>query len=307
MAIDEKRVAKFEKEYKDAIFEKINEVCSFSAQITNSMSEIDKNMQQPNRDFPNIGITIHNKILELSRRFNEAGISMFSQKLEDYDMVLSSFVGDALILDLINFVNDANEKVKTYTDTSNTITNRRNKQLQTVMVTSPIRRLFNKIKSFFVPAKPLDLSLTPAENRALNLAAQEYFDIDDKIYEYTLEANIVASLVKQIHARKYSADVVPDILKEDVIPVLEKLGLGELIPDLHKALNEEYRKGLPEEISALHIPDFNPTELQTKPWELSDVGKLNQQIVQSEIANKYAELQDTCLEEEPLVAEEETK
>lgn len=95
------KVEEFEKEYKENIFRKISESSSKQLESIKLITTSARNIGKINENIPNSSITLNNKLVELSNQFRKAGISMFSSKLADYDIVSSSFLCDALINDLV--------------------------------------------------------------------------------------------------------------------------------------------------------------------------------------------------------------
>ena len=275
MGIDKKQVDDFEKKYKDTIFSKIGEVGSKQFEAISQMTINATNLGQSYVSIPSASTTLNNKLVELSHEFKKAGISMFSKEFEDYGFVGSSFLGDAIIADLIDKLGKSSDKLGEYSKTIGDISKHRNERLLALQNVSPIRKFFSRIRAFFVPVQPVDLSLTEEEQSTLDSSLQEYTDINSEIWNYNLEDNIVQALVKEIAdpqkigefdiPHRYSASEVPGLLEESVIPDLKKLGLEHLIPQLQEALIEEYKKDLPDpeiyqvkdEDMHLYVPDFS--------------------------------------------------
>ena len=294
MAIDKKRIDDFEKKYKDVIFGKINEVSSKQFESINLMTTNARNMGQANVDIPNASITLNNKLVELSQIFKSAGISMFSSAQEKYDHVGSSFLGDAIIEDLIEQLSQSSEKLGEYSQAMGSVSKKKTEKLQALQNVSPIQKFFSKIKAFFVPTKPVDLSLSEDEQSTLEAPLQEYRDIDNKIWNYKLEDRLVPALVKAIAGpqkfgefdipHRYSASGVPGLLEECVIPDLKKLGLESLIPQLQEALIEEYKKDLPDpeiyqvedEYMHLYVPDFSSTPQEPRQMTEQEMQELHE-------------------------------
>ena len=107
MAIDNKQVKEFEDKYKSVLFGKVGEISSKQHELISQIHDLGKYVDLES-DLPNVGITLNNKLVELQHEFQNAGISMYSQKVEDYGLlklnyVGASFIGDAIISDLINY------------------------------------------------------------------------------------------------------------------------------------------------------------------------------------------------------------
>ena len=257
--IEDKRVEEFETKYRDEIFEAMYKIRSKEKEIIDLMIENSKKLGLSEFDIPRISITVNNKIVELSQEFKSAGISMFSSKQEEYDMVNSSFIGDAIIDDLFEKLNQANTKLGDYGYTMKNIAKKKEVQVQALTNITPTQRVFAKIKSFFKPVKPIDLSLTSVEKGVLRMHEDEYRNIDNMVWKYNLKDNLVSSLVKFIHDRKYSSNDVPVLLDEEVIPDLKKLGLESLIPELQQAIVDDYKRNIPfDKYYKISLKDFVP-------------------------------------------------
>lgn len=275
MSVSKQEVDSFENKFKEELFNKISEVYAKFFETINLLTQNANALGQANVDIPNTATLLNNKIVELSHTFEDSGISMFSSKSKDNDYVTSSFIGNAIIQDLIDKMNLSYDRISEYGNKMVDVSEQRNKRIQALEKTSPMRKLFSRIKSLFVKTKPIDLSLTDAEQSLLDRALQEYKDIGDQIWNYNLEENLASSLVKAISGpikfgdfnipHCYVPQEVPYVLDEDIVPDLEKLGLGNMIPKLKEALIEEYKKDLPdpeiyqisEEDMSLYVPDFS--------------------------------------------------
>ena len=230
--IEEKRVEEFENKYKNEIFDGLYKIRDNEKEIIDLIVANSKKLGITDLELPKISITVNNKLVELSQEFKTSGISMFSSKQEELDLVSSSLIGDAIIDDLFEKLNKANKKLGDYSYAMQNIAKKKETQLQSLKTVSPAEKIFAKIKSFFKPVKPIDLSLTGVEKGILRMHEDEYRNIDNMIWKYNLKDNLVSSIVKYIHEQKYSANTVSSILDEEIIPDFKKLGLEKLIPDL---------------------------------------------------------------------------
>lgn len=203
-------------------------------------------------------------------QFQSAGISIYSQKVEDYGMfklnfIVTPLVGDAVIDDLIKCVSRGAQSLDEYSKEMKKLTDKKVEQVQSLQKTSPIRSFFAKIRNFFAPAKPEYMGYTREETEGVISHLSDYREIDNQLWKYNLRDSIIPSLVNEIRELGYHADGLPGLLQECVIPDLEKLGLADLIPQLQQELVEEYKKDLPdpeiyqvkEEDLYLYVPDFN--------------------------------------------------
>lgn len=297
MTIDKKQVEDFEKEYKDKIFGTIIKMDSKQYEAISQITTNATNLGQSQVSIPNVTTTLNNKLVELSHEFKKAGLSMFSKEFEDYNFVGSSFLGDAIINDLIDRLAKSSNKLLEYSKIIVDVSKQKNERLLALQNVSPIRKFFSRIRSFFVPVKPIDLSLTEEEQDMLASSLQEYKDIDSEIWNYNLEDNIVQALVKEIAGpqkfgnfdipHKYNAFNVPGLLEESVIPDLKKLGLEHLVPKLQEALIEEYKKDLPDpeiyqvkdEDMHLYVPDFTRKPEKAEEVDLEELSRQAKSLI----------------------------
>lgn len=273
MAVETKEIKEFENKYKKVLFGKVEKISSQLREIISEIEESGKFVDLES-NLPNLGITLNNKLVELQHEFQNAGLSMYSKEYKDYGFVGSSFVGEAVIFDLINYASKGTENLADYSKTMKEVTDKNVEKVQALEKVGPIRRFFAKLRSFFVPVKQEDMTYTPEETESINSPLRDYRETDNKLWKYNLEDNIVQALVDQIAGpekfgdfdipHKYSASDVPGLLEERVIPDLKKLCLEHLVPQLQEALIAEYRKDLldpeiyqvSEEDLYLYVPDF---------------------------------------------------
>ena len=150
---------------------------------------------------------------------------------------------------------------------------------------SPVRRLFERIRNFFVPVRQEELEYTQEETDLVNSHLSDYKETDNQLWKYNLRDNIVPSIVNKVREQGYEAYTVPGLLEECVIPDLEKLGLADLIPQLQQKLIEEYKKDLPDseiykvskEDMHLYVPDFSGESQESKEMTEQDLKQLHSQ------------------------------
>ena len=263
----------FEEEYKSTTYDAIAELGSMQAKVILDIQKTGKSFNLGN-DLRNIAITANNKLVELQHEFERAGISIYTQKYENYgplnlNFTTASYIGKAIIDDLIGYINRGQEQLLEYDKTMGQILDEKTQKSQSLETVSPLRKIFAKIRSFFMTAKEQPSIFTQEEIEKIGSHLADYKETDKQLYEYNLRDNIISSIVKRIRNnegnRAYRASDVPGLLEESVIPDLQKLGLAELIPTLQQSLIEEYKKDLPnpeiyqikEEDMWMYVPDFN--------------------------------------------------
>ena len=183
MEIEKQKIEELEKKYKETLFGKINEIGAEQFESINLMMKNARNIGQSDIDIPNTSVTLNNKIIEISNLFKNAGISMFSSSaLEGESIINGSLLGNAIIHDLIDKLNQSSNKLGEYTKTMSEVTEKKNEQIQALQNISPMRKFFSKIRAFFVPIQPVDFSLTEVEEKTLESLLQEYKNIDTQIW-----------------------------------------------------------------------------------------------------------------------------
>ena len=245
MSISDKQVKEFERKYKLELFGIVGEFSSGQAELIKNVQE-SAQYANINRELPNIGITLNNKIIELSHEFANSGISMFSRKIENYgllemDFIGPSFVGEALINNMIGKVQKATEVFEKYDSAMEQMLNKRKNKSQDLQKAGPIKNVFLKLRGWIMRFKGTDMSYTRQETEQLDSFLTEYDGMDRELWRYTLRENIIPSLVECIKD-KYQVNDVPGLLEESVIPDLEKLGLSDLIPELKQKLEQAFEE-----------------------------------------------------------------
>ena len=273
MAITNEQVKDFETKQKKLLFDKINSLASAQAKLITSIQSNQKYIGT-NEDLPNIGITLNNKLVELSHQFQEAGISMFSHKIEDYgpfklNFLESSIIGEATISDMIDRVYQGLQVLSKYSLEFEKMSTQKHEQFLLLEKSGPLKKFLLKLRGFQNPSKQIDLSYSRYEKQLLSSYLSEYSSIDTQLWKYTLRDNIIPSLVNYIKKGLSSKENAFAILDESVIPDLQKLGFEDLIPQLREELSKAYE------------------EKTSNSWDLSPMEKLEMKKAQQQIAQKY--------------------
>lgn len=272
MSISEKDIKEHEDRYKNLLYDKIGEIISNQSKVITQISKTGKYVDI-DTDLPNLGITFNNKLNELSQIFKKAGISMFANPNEEYDFVGSNFVGDSIIEDMISRLSQEIQALSEYDSTIGKAAKKKVEKVKALEASGPIKKLFVKIRSFFVITAVSDLtSYSEEELGEINSHLSEYKEIDENLWKYNLKDNVVQSLVNFINNRQYHDFVIPGLLEESVIPTLQKLGLEDVIPQLQEELSKSQQQSISQ---------------NSKSWELSPTQKLGVQMSTERVANEF--------------------
>lgn len=312
MAGDDKEVEKFEAEYKKRLFSKIQGICLSQSMIVQMTEKLEKQIRL-DINFPNIGNTLNNKLVQLQQEFKKAGISMYSKKIEDYgelklNGIGKSLVGEAVIFDLIAYTSKGINSAIRYQKTIDVIIEKKIKKIHEFKDRSQTTQFLDKMKNFFNPLKEEDLLYSQEEIQLIKQCVLDCIASDEQLWNYNLKDNIVSSITKEIK-EEYAAYVVPELLEESVIPDLQQLGLADLIPELQRTLVEEYRKDLPDseiyqiskEDMHLYVPDFNRETKHTEKTTTKELHKQAQMIIKH---GETTETMNASLKQEGITLEE---
>ena len=271
MGISESTIKAYENRRKEILYQIIRESISKQAKFIMQVEETCK-IFDINVSMPNIGITLNNKLIEISKIFKKAEISMFAEPNEKLNMVNSNFVGDAIINDLVAQLGEGIEKLLEYDFSMEKVINKKTTQIKALEKSGPIKRIFFSIRSLFNPNLISNVvSYSKEDIEEIKSHLSEYKKIDENLWEYNLEDNIVQSLANYINDRQYDDNTIPEVIEECIKPTLEKLGLENVIPQLKEELSKSR-----EQLDSS----------KDKSWELSTSQKMEIQKSSKQIANE---------------------
>lgn len=271
---------KYKEFYKKSLFDGIREMSEMQSKSIIEIEKLEKYIGLDKR-ISNVGTRLNNKLIELEHEFEKLGLSLYLVRKEDN--IIGTFLGQAIISDLFDYSKKGNQNLIECYDVIHGIIGKKEKALKEIQ-RNPLKRFFAQIRNMITSIASKEqksiVSYTENERDTINLSISKYEDISDQLCEYNLRDNISSSITKLIRKQKYQAFMIPKLLEENVNPELQKLGLGDLIPELQVALIKEYKKDLPDpsvyQISEkdmyLHVPDFN-RKIESKEEILQRVSK----------------------------------
>lgn len=271
MGISESTIKAYENRRKEILYQIIRESISKQAKFIMQVEETCK-IFDINVSMPNIGITLNNKLIEISKIFKKAEISMFAEPNEKLNMVNSNFVGEAIINDLVAQLAEGIQTLVEYDFSMKKVINKKTEQITALEKSGPIKRIFFSIRSLFNPNLISNVvSYSKEDIEEIKSHLSEYKKIDENLWEYNLEDNIVQSLANYINDRQYDDNTIPEVIEECIKPTLEKLGLENVIPQLKEELSKSR-----EQLDSS----------KDKSWELSTSQKMEIQKSSKQIANE---------------------
>ena len=271
MGISESTIKAYENRRKEILYQIIRESISKQAKFIMQVEETCK-IFDINVSMPNIGITLNNKLIEISKIFKKAEISMFIEPNEKLNMLNSNFVGEAILNDLVEQFGEGIEKLLEYDSSMGKVINKKTTQIKALQKSGPIKRIFFRIRSLFNSNLISNLvSFSKEDIKEIKSHLSEYKKIDENLWGYNLEDNIVQSLANYINDRQYDDNTIPEVIEECIKPTLEKLGLENVIPQLKEELSKSR-----EQLDSS----------KDKSWELSTSQKMEIQKSSKQIANE---------------------
>ena len=286
MKINEEDRKNHKNKYKEEVFEKIYKIVSLQDNNIRKIEILKKKIGIKTR-VPNIGITVNNKIVEISRIFKLAGISIYTE-INEKGSQNKSFCGRAIIEDIISQTSESIDLIiEFYNTLIDILKQKRNKwygldQIKTVWRVIKNPGKLNNILSITTFSKD------EIEKIEANLI--EFAKMDDKIWNYNLKDNFIQSILSFINQNRDEYEI-PVVLEESIIPTMQKLGLEELIPELKEQLSQE------QETNPKQQPNSQP---ENKPWELDKSKKIEIQRHSKMIAKEHETDKTNYKEKEDL-------
>ena len=286
MKINEEDRKNHENKYKEEVFEKIYKIVSLQDNNIRKIEILKKKIGIKTR-VPNIGITVNNKIVEISRIFKLAGISIYTE-INEKGSQNKSFCGRAIIEDIISQTSESIDLIiEFYNTLIDILKQKRNKwygldQIKTVWRVIKNPGKLNNILSITTFSKD------EIEKIEANLI--EFAKMDDKIWNYNLKDNFIQSILIFINQNRDEYEI-PVVLEESIIPTMQKLGLEEQIPELKEQLSK---------IQETNSEQQQILNTESKPWKLDKSKKLEIQRHSKMIAKEHETDKTNYKEKEDL-------
>ncbi len=286
MKINEEDRKNYENKYKEEVFEKIYKIVSLQDNNIRKIEILKKKIGIKTR-VPNIGITVNNKIVEISRIFKLAGISIYTE-INEKGSQNKSFCGRAIIEDIISQTSESIDLIiEFYNTLIDILKQKRNKwygldQIKTVWRVIKNPGKLNNILSITTFSKD------EIEKIEANLI--EFAKMDDKIWNYNLKDNFIQSILIFINQNRDEYEI-PVVLEESIIPTMQKLGLEEQIPELKEQLSK---------IQETNSEQQQILNTESKPWKLDKSKKLEIQRHSKMIAKEHKTDKTNYKEKEDL-------
>ena len=237
---------------KKLIYDEIDKIIHDQADLISSLEEI--------KSFVNIGITLNNKLNELSQKFDDAGISIFSESVSE--KIEGNPVGDAIFSDITLKIYTAREYFNEYAFKIYELVK---KEYEKVKSYGNFRKFLYAFENVTIYKNNEDALRIPIHIlNKLHMNLEKYKQLDEELWNYNLEDNLEDSLVSLINNDEYGYD------KQDLkatIYTLKKLGLERLIPKIEEVEKDRESK---LDNKSWNLTNSEKSEIQSKAKKLAD-------------------------------------
>lgn len=244
---------------KKLIYDEIDKIIHGQADLISYLEEI-KSFVNIDTDAPNIGITLNNKLNELSQKFDDAGISIFSESVSE--KIEGNPVRDAIFDDITLKIYTAREYFNEY---ALKIYELVKKEYEKVKSYGNFRKFLYAFENVTIYKNNEDALRIPIHIlNKLHVNLEKYKQLDEELWNYNLEDNLEDSLVSLINNDEYGYD------KQDLkatIYTLKKLGLERLIPKIEEVEKDRESKS---DNKSWNLTNSEKSEIQSKAKKLAD-------------------------------------
>ena len=248
-----------EENQKKLIYDEIDKIIHDQADLISSLEEI-KSFVNIDTNAPNIGITLNNKLNELAQKFDDAGISIFSESVSE--KIEGNPVGDAIFDDITLKIYTAREYFNEYAFKIYELVK---KEYEKVKSYGNFRKFLYAFENVTIYKNNEDALRIPIHIlNKLHVNLEKYKQLDEELWNYNLEDNLEDSLVSLINNDEYGYD------KQDLkatLYTLKKLGLERLIPKIEEVEKDKESKS---DNKSWNLTNSEKSKIQSKAKKLAD-------------------------------------
>lgn len=239
---------------KDKMTEMLKDITEVNSEINerklfNESEDLDEQL-------PNIGITLNNKIVEIYQKFKEKGEQIFYEYNEERGISFSGILPAFIIENLINnYISPLSEKMVEYLTMAKVMKKIKETNEEEMNQKGLIGRTIMLIKAMRDPNN--SLYFEEQELETLRGYLEEYKKINQDIYKYNIQDNLIDAILKHFERTEQSQEEIKEKIDRDIAPELIKLGMADKIQELKSQIEK------------------NLKENKKKSWELSRSEKQN--------------------------------
>lgn len=220
-----------EKEIKREIYKRTKQIIDKIDEIMLEQEGTEENTR--NNGLSNIGITVNNKIVELQHEFERKGLSMYIRENKELGYYQIPFLGEAILEDLFENVDRGIQTLLDYYQEAVQIVCDKEEQIQKKTNRNPIKKLISKLTGG-TEIRLKEFIFTKDEIDRLSKLVKSYESINDAVWTYNLEKDVVKSIINKLEREPATKEIV----ESEIIPELQELGLEKLIPQLREKVKQ---------------------------------------------------------------------
>ena len=200
------------------------------------------------KDIPNIGITLNNKLVELYQQFKEKNIKVFASENKGKKTVSMSILPSIVFIYLINSTSQiAHDELENFFNRYEEISVQKDSNMTKITKSrfSIIRRLSEKIwevRSRFDLKAIYEIYFSEEEVEELRDYIENYKDFENFLMNYNLNEDIAESILYYFELNGYTIDEINYLMKTGIEEDLEKLGLQNEIAYIRERIKEEFQE-----------------------------------------------------------------
>lgn len=188
---------------------------------------------------PNIGITLNNKLVEIYQDFKEHGINIFEGYDEERGIRINGLIPAYIIENLINnYVVPQSEKMVEYLTTAKVMEKIKETNEEEMQKRGPIGKGIMLIKAMFNSNN--SIYFEDDELEILRKGLKEYKQVNESIYNYNLQDNLVEAILKHFENTGESLEEIEEKVEQSIISILQMLGMEDKIQELKSKIKERF-------------------------------------------------------------------
>lgn len=304
---ENKEITQIEEKNKKFIFDAFDSFCDKQNEWIEIIKKNLECLEYNDTNIDNSSIIANNKLIEFANRFKDSGISMYVDYDSESNSINSSFVGEALINDILEQLNTSTEMLVEISRHTATISKEKveNYKLYQEKNSNTFKKLIYKIKVLLKKEKNPTLYLNDAEKSKFDTLVTDYRNFNDKLWNSKLEDRIIPAVSKAITEpvtindktvnHRYSVQEIPNLFGKYIIPTFEKLGLKDLLPKLKDEVFDVYLKEERKNKTLVDIIDKD----KFKAWYIRCHQKTNseEEILQADLKRNEDKNQNDIIKE----------
>ncbi len=273
----QEKFSNIEKENKEMVTNMIMRLIVEQTNFIDAQQDYFKKVLKLKSKIPVIATTFNNKLNQISHIFMERGISLYATINKKTNEVQDSIIGQAILVDLLNYTTDGDEKLKQINQIQEDITQDNVEHIHSSLTrANRLKSIAVVIKSIITHTNPVEFKMKKEHKRKMKSIYEEYMELNEQIWKYELKDHLEQAVIQYI-----SKSNVPNILEllEIIKQELTQLGYENIMPKIGEAVSKQYEKEKSGQIKPilerLKVDIQNPIVNVKEMHEQSESPKMN--------------------------------